>query len=26
LDGLPHDDVVKIMGGNLTHLMGLEVA
>jgi len=26
LDGLPHDDVVKIMGGNLTQLMGLEVA
>jgi len=26
LKGLPHADVAKIMGGNLTHLMRLEVA
>ena len=26
LKGLPHDDVAKIMGGNLNRLMKLEVA
>ena len=26
LSALPHDDVVKIMGGNLNHLMKLDLA
>ncbi len=26
LEGLPHDDVAKIMGGNLSHLMKLDLA